>query len=141
MEYKEYDQKSLFELVEAMQGIREKLDIAKDEKTRLQKIYDHLRENKIPEMMDDEGVNSVTYEGIGRVTLTSDIYASIPAIQKDAAWQWLKENNHGGIIKENVHSGTLKATLKAIIKKGKEELPEEIFKVTPFSRASITKVK
>jgi hypothetical protein len=140
-DYNKYDTMSLLELVTAMSETRALLDTAAAEKIRLQNIYDHLRENKIPEAMDEEGVNNVTYSGIGRVALTSDIYCAVPADQREEAWEWLKDNGHGGIFKVTVHGGTLKATLKAILKKGKDEIPSDLFKVTPFSRASITKIK
>ena len=135
--YVKYDTMSLKDMAQHMKEVKEKLDEAKEIKSELQKEYDHLRLNKIPEKLDEEGVANVTFPDIGRVQATSDIYAAIPAAQKDEAWKWLRENGHGGIIVDYIHPGTLKATLKSLVKKG-ESLPD-CFKVTPFSRASIVK--
>ena len=77
-------------------------------------------------------------EGVGRVGLTSDLYASIAPDQKGAAYEWLSDNGHGDVVQPTVNSSTLKALMKSIIKSGKE-IPSELFKVTPFTRASITK--
>ena len=137
--YDSMEGKTIFELAAEMNDIRLLLDTAKEVKTSLQKKYDALRLNLVPSAMDDEGVTSINIDGIGRMGLTADLYASIPADQKPEAYEWLRDNQHGDIIKETVNAGTLKATFKAIIKKGEETIPENIFKVTPFSRAAITK--
>jgi len=140
IDFKDYEKLTLIEAVEAMNEMRKQLDSFGEVKSYYQKIYDHLRMTRVPEIMDNDAINTITFDDIGRVTLTSDIYASIPTERKDDAWDWLRDNNHGGIIKETINAGTLKATLKVIIKKG-ELLPPDLFKVTPYSRASITKVK
>jgi len=165
--YDEMEGKTLLELAAVMNETRIKLEAAKEVKTGLQKKYDVLRLNLIPPLMDDDGITSMNVDGIGRLGVTSDIYASIPADTKNEAWNWLRENDHN-IIKETVNAGTLKATLKAIIKKGEIVLPVKVmrdsegeplldehdneiplldgdenqiplFKVSPFSRATITK--
>jgi len=130
----------LNELAEKMADIRAKLDILKEEKATLEKEYDRLRLGEIPECMDAEGIGNITLEGIGRITLTSDVYASIPATMREDAYDWLDANGHGGIIKPTVNAGTLKALIKKMMKDG-VQIPPELFKVTPYTRASITKVK
>ena len=137
--YELMEGKSLLELASVMNEIRVSLDAATQVKTNLQKRYDALRLNLIPTAMDEDGISNVTIDGIGRLGLTADIYASIPAAQRDEAWEWFRSNKLGDIIKETINSGTLKATLKSIMKKGELEIPEELFKVTPYTRASITK--
>lgn len=136
--YEQLENMDTLELINVMNIIRVGLETATEIKTNLQKKYDALRLNLVPSAMDDDGVSNITVEGIGRVGLTGDIYASIPADKKPEAWKWLRDNNHD-IIKETINAGTLKATLKAIIKAGEEEIPEGLFKITPFTRASITK--
>jgi hypothetical protein len=123
-----------------MKEVKEELDVAKGIKTRAQEKFDFLRLNRLPDLMDEEGISNVTIDDVGRVTLTSDVYASIPAAKRQDAYDWFKNNGHGDLIKETVNAGTFKAFAKGCIKKG-EELPEHLFKITPFSRASITKTK
>lgn len=137
--YKVMESMTLLQLAEIMNDIRIELEEVKAISTGFQKKYDALRLNLIPSAMDDDGISTITIEGIGRLSLTSDIYASIPAAQREEAWEWLREHKLGDIIKETVHAGTLKATLKSLLKKGEEEIPEDLFKVTPYTRASITK--
>ena len=136
--YPEFESMDLFALAAVMAQVKERLEEAKTVKTGLQKKFDHLRLIMIPNAMDEEDITNVTFEGIGRVTLTSDVYASI--VNKVDAFKWLQENNHGGLIQPTVNASSLKAMIKDGLKKA-EIFPEDLFKVTPFSRASITKVK
>jgi len=137
--YNAMEGNSLLQLAEVMNDVRRELDHAKAIKTALQKKYDALRLNLIPTAMDEDGISNVTIEGIGRLGLTSDIYASTPASKRDESWEWFRNHGHGDIIRETINAGTLKATLKAIMKKGDTEIPEDLFKITPYTRASITK--
>jgi len=124
--------------IRLMNEIRIKLEAAKGIKVLLQARYDALRLNIIPSAMEDDDISNITVDGVGRVTLAADMYCSIPKDKRSAAWKWLRENKLGDIISETINSGTLKATIKSIMKKG-QTVPADLFKVTPFSRASITK--
>ncbi len=102
--------------------------------------FDQIRKKTLPDLMAAEDVRTITLDGIGRVQLAGDCYASIPAEQQEAAFEWLRGNNYGDLIKETVHSATLKAWAKEGLAAGRE-LPEGVFKVEPYVRASIVKVK
>ncbi|QRE00555.1 hypothetical protein [Burkholderia phage BCSR129] len=106
----------------------------------LDSLYDQLRKKEIPDLMQAEDVRTVTFDGIGRVQLAGDCYASIPADQKEAAFAWLREHNYGDLIQEQVNSSTLKAWAKEGLETGRE-LPEGVFRVEPYTRASIVKVR
>lgn len=120
--------------------LKTKLETIKAAQTAIQKMYDSVRLNKIPDMMDEQGITTVTFETLGRLTLTSDIRASIPKAYREKAYEWMELNGHGEIIVEGIPSSTLKAFCKRLIKKG-DILPDDLFVVSPFSRASLTKVK
>lgn len=138
--YKQIDAMPLEDVVKLMRDLRSELDTVSAIKSLYEKAHDHLRLNKIPDLMDERGVTSLTLAGIGRVTLTSDLRARIAAADRERAYAWLEENGYGDLIKETVNAGTLKSFCKRRIKDGKE-LPDDLFKVQPFSRASITKVR
>lgn len=101
--------------------------------------YDRLRLKTLPEMMIEDDVKTITFDGIGRVQLGADCYASIPADMREDAYKWLRENNAGSLITETVNSSTLKSWAKEKLESG-VELPE-CFKVTPYSRVSIVKAR
>lgn len=102
--------------------------------------YDQLKLKGLPDLMAELEMRTFTVEGIGRVQLAGDVYASIPADKKDEAYNWLKSNNYGSLVQETVNSSTLKAWAKEGMTQGRE-MPEDLFKVTPFTRASLVKVK
>lgn len=107
--------------------------------SELQKEFDNLRQVVIPDEMDAAGISSANFPGIGRLTLTADLFAGIQPEQQQAAYQWLHDNGHGDLIKDYVHPSTLKAFIKELMEQG-ENLPEELFKATPYQRASVTKL-
>ena len=123
-------------MYEAMNEKEKQDEIAKE----AGKKFDYLRLNLVPKLADDNGVTSMSVDDVGRMTIAGDLYVSIPANQKENAYQWLSDTGHGDLITTTINASTLKAAVKAMIVGG-EELPEEMFKVTPFSRASITRVR
>ena len=111
-------------------------EMAEELKSTIGKVYDWVRTGVLPEKMDEEGLELLRVEGVGRVSLTSDINVSV--VNKDESFKWLEESGHGDMITETVNASSLKALLRRLIRDGKE-VPEVIYKVTPFTRASITK--
>jgi len=128
------------QLATRQRAIQEQLDVIKTITTGLQKELDTIRLNILPEKMDEEDITNITVTGVGRVVVQSDIYFSIPADSKEDAYEWLKTNGHADLVQETVNSSSGKAWAKEMFKKG-QVLPENLFKVTPFSRAQITKIK
>jgi hypothetical protein len=120
--------------------LKDKLETLKAASTHVQKIFDMVRLNYIPDKMDDRGITNITFDGICRLGLTSDIRASILKMHRTQAYEWMEENGYGDLIQESINPSTLKAFCKRRIKEG-EELPEDLFTVSPFSRASVTKVR
>lgn len=134
--------RSLPEVIETMAEIRDELDDLKDKKSKLEKMFDALRLNALPEMMDEQDVSTITVEtqfGKKRISLQGDIYFSILAANREPAYEWLRDHGHGDLIKETVNSSSGKAWAKEMIKQG-EQLPD-IFKATPYTRAQLTSVK
>lgn len=134
--YPEFDGLSLLNLAKKQQYIKEEIANLKAEESHLQKKFDHLRKHRIPEMMENMGIQNVKLEGVGRVSLRAEIYAGI--VDKDLAYAWLEEHGHGDLIKPTVNASTLKAFLKEQMREG-ESLPEDAFKATPYMMAAITK--
>jgi N12 class adenine-specific DNA methylase len=137
--YKEIEGLNLTGKIKIMNQLRLEKEALQARKTIIEAKYDAIRLNIIPSAMEELDISTVSVDGVGRISLASDIYCSIPKEVQSKSWNWLREHGHGGIIIETINAGTLKATLKSIIKKGKEILPPTLFKVTPFTRASITK--
>jgi NAD-specific glutamate dehydrogenase len=99
---------------------------------------DTLRLKKIPELMESLEVKNATFAGLGRVQLAADIYASTVAGKKEDAMQWLRDCGYSDMITETYNASSLKALFRRQLKEGILP-PDDIFTVTPFTRASIVK--
>ena len=131
-----YQSMELLELVQAMDAVRKKKDEADEVLSRLNAEYDVLRIEVIPEKMESMGIERVSYEAIGRVSLTADLQVSVR--DKPGMIAWLDANKLGDIVQPTINNSTLKAFVKGRMKKDLP-LPEEMLNITPFTRASITK--
>jgi len=127
------DVKSLAELFSSLNAIK---DIAKEFTTTLNKSIDNLRLSVIPDRMDEDSIEKISIAGIGTMYLTDDLLASIIKGKKEDAYEFFREAGLGSLISETLNASTLKAQIKAMIKKG-EVVPDDIFKVNPFTRAAI----
>lgn len=132
----ELDELAAVDIALKMGRLKEANERADDLKKAIGKVYDHVRTIALPDRMDDEGLENMKVQGLGRISVTSDLRASI--VDKEAGYRWLEEHGHGDLITETVNASSLKATIRRMIRDG-EEIPDEIFKVTAFNRASITK--
>jgi hypothetical protein len=134
----EYENMPLDKLVEKMAELEELKEQVDIKSKKINAYYDVLRLEKIPAKMEEGGIERITYEGIGRVSLTADLNLSVKAGMKENIYEWMRENNLGDLIQETINASTLKAWYKARIKKG-EKTPDDLLNVNPFVRASITK--
>lgn len=134
-----YSSMELEDIIRSMKVMMSDKEAVEETLKVINKEFDYLRLSLIPKIFEDRGISNMKLDGIGRVGLTADIYASIPADKREEAYQWLSDTGHGDLIGSTVNASTLKAFLKGQLLKG-EELPDGLFKVTPFTRASITKV-
>lgn len=115
--------KSVAALEKALGEVKAKLSFAK--------------EVSMPQRMDAESVKTFNTDNF-RVTRTARVFASITAEQIETAYEWLRDNGYGSLIKETVNSSSLSAAAKEMMQEG-EELPEELFKVHMKDGISITK--
>lgn len=103
-----------------------------------QKRLDEIRLTELPEAMDNAGFEKMTIADVGTVYIRADLFASIPAAVKEEARAWLVDNGHGDLISTTINGSTFRAWCKEQIKMG-EQLPDNLFKVTPYTMAVITK--
>ena len=87
---------------------------------------DDLKENKVPDAFEKEGITNFSLDTGQRVTISNRFFASIAQGQKETAYKWLRDNNLGDLIVETVNASTLSAAGKVLIEEGKE-LPEPTF--------------
>jgi hypothetical protein len=132
------DMETLRQLCVKMKELQNQALVLKAQAADVRIPLDELRLKKIPELMESLEVKTTTFTGLGRVQLTSDLYASTRKGQKEAAMQWLRDCGYEDMIKETYNASSLKALFRRQIVEG-VDFPDEIFSVTPFVRASIVK--
>ena len=125
-------------LVEEFSRLKTSKDELEEKLTEINKRIEILARQEIPNAMDEAGIQNINFEGIGRISLRGDVFASIAADNKEAAYEWLEATGRGSLIKPTVNSSTLKAAIKAWILEG-EQIPEDLFKVTPYTQATLTR--
>jgi hypothetical protein len=129
---------SLRNLCVEMKALQNKAAALKDQATEIRIPLDALRMKHIPEMMESLQLKTATFAGLGRVQVASDLRASTRKGMKPMAMQWLRDQELDGMISEIYNATSMKALLRRMIVDG-VEIPEDIFNVVPFSRASIVK--
>jgi hypothetical protein len=132
------DMSTLRELCVQMKDLQNQALEIKAQSASVKGPLDELRLKKIPELMESLGVKTATFAGLGRVQTASDLYASTRKGEKPNAMQWLRDCGYEGMITETYNSSSLKALFRRLIVDG-ADIPEEIFNVQPFVRASIVK--
>lgn len=75
-------------------ALEESLKVAK-------KTYADLVEQEIPSLLEEFGLTSATTDRGLTVKTREEIYANISEARRPAAFAWLNENGHGGIVKRN----------------------------------------
>ncbi len=134
----EYEQMSVSELAATLKNIKIRLEEATALKSQLQKSYDFLSIDILPERMDEDGIETLKIKDVGRLQMSSDIRCAVPAANREAVKEWLIEHGHESMVSETINSSTLKAFTREMMREGKE-WPEKLLKVTPYSRASVVK--
>jgi len=134
----ELEVEELRDLARLQQQIKDLHDLMDKNKSEVGKVYDMLRVQVIPRLMEDQGVATMTLHGIGRVQLTDDLRVKV--LDKLKQREWLEDTGNEDLITETVNASSLKALLRRKMREG-EVIPGDTFEVSPFTRASIVKEK
>lgn len=134
----EFDNMSVSELAAALRGLKSRLEEVGRLKTEIQKSYDFLSIDVLPERMDEDGIQTLKIKDVGRLQMSSDIRCAVPAANREDVKEWLNEHGHGSMVSETINASTLKAFVREMMKEDKE-WPSDLLKVTPYSRATVVK--
>jgi len=85
-------------LLDAESATKDAEQALKDAKERERLI----REETIPSAMQELGLESLVLDTGQKLKVQQEVYASIPAANKQAAYRWLNDNGFGGLIKVEV---------------------------------------
>jgi hypothetical protein len=111
----------------------------------IKSVQTRLVQVMVPEAFDRENIKSFTTQAGHRVTVSMLVRASIK--DQKLAFDWLKENGYGDIIKPTVNASTLSGVAREILENdgsdpdAPTDLPEDIFNVTTIPSTSIVRSK
>lgn len=128
---------SIVELATELSVLKRRKEELGAEETVINKRIEEISRKELPDVMDADGVSNIKIEGVGRVSLRGEVFVSILAENRQAAYQWLRDTGRGSLITETVNASTLKAASKEWIKNG-EEIPESLIKITPITVAVLS---
>lgn len=117
------------EIIKAFQNLEEDMKKLRGEISKMKEVH-------MPARFDDEGVTTFNTDRF-RVTRSARVFASIISEDKDDAFQWLRDNEYGGLIKPTVNASSLSAAAKEMLENGME-LPDDMFRVATKDNVSIT---
>ena len=126
------------EVIKHYDKVRHVTALIKESRDALEQLEMKLSREQVPDVMRAHNIRTVTIEGVGRVSLGTRWSASMP--DKAAGFEWLRANEHGGVIQETVNAQTLGALAKELNNDG-TELPAPTFTTNIMTYTSITKVK
>ena len=86
---------------------------------------EEISKKTLPKIMEDTEQEKITVTGVGTIYLRPELNCYVKKDIEEQFFNWLREHNHGDIIKETVHHGTLKSWAKEQIENG-GELPEQL---------------
>jgi len=125
-------------LIKHYDQLRQATALIKESREALEQIEMKLSREQVPDVLRAQNIRTITVEGVGRVSLGTRWSASMP--DKQAGFDWLRANEHGGVIQETVNAQTLGALAKELNSEGLE-LPAPTFTTNIMTYTSITRVK
>ena len=81
---------------------QKKIATAEDELKKLKEVETNLSEQTIPNLMQQAGVELIKLEGGISVEVKPFYSARIPASRSEEAFDWLRANGHGDLIKNQI---------------------------------------
>lgn len=129
---------TVVQLAGELRKLKELKEAMEEDLKETNKFIEEITKQILPEKMDDQGISNIKIDGVGRITLRGEVYASILAANRDAAYQWLRDTGRASLISNTVNASSLKACVKEWLKNG-EEIPEDLIKVTPVTVAVLTR--
>lgn len=116
-------------------------DSVKQLKADCETLLEWFKKGVLPEYFEGLDITSMKVDGkTGRwqLVLMPDMYVNIPAGNREAVYDWLRENGSGDLITETVNAGTFGAFVKSAFRDGRP-YPEDLIKATPYSYVQVKK--
>ena len=130
--------------VKELRGIGQSIETLEDSLKKTKKDYEHLSGEIIPTMMSEMGLSQIKLMDGSSVDVKPYYAANISLRNREAAYSWLRSNNLGDIIKNEItvsfgRDEDNKATTYVNLAKGQGYQPTQKLKVEPMTLKALVR--
>lgn len=129
----------------SLYAVKQRLD---EQKKAFDALFEDMKETRIPECLDVEGITHVPLEEGWRIQTAETMYVSVVKGMRDQAMSWLREtathSKDGGaladLIIETINASTLSAAARFLLENQSVDLPSELFESSFVLTTSVNKI-
>jgi len=134
----------LADKIKDMQSLQNQLSTQEDQIKKLKKDIEHISGEIIPTMLSEMGLSLLKLQDGSSVEVKTNYSATITQANKEAAFNWLRENGLGDIIKNEIsvsfgRNEDNKAADYADLAKGQGLEPQQKLKVEPMTLKALVR--
>jgi hypothetical protein len=138
------DAKALSDQVIKLRDLEDNIKVAEENLKQLKKQADTLSGEVIPTMMTEMNISTMKLADGSAIEVKPVYGASIPADKKEEAFNWLRENGLGDLIKNEVtvsfgRNEDNKAADYAVLAQGQGYQPTQKLKVEPMTLKALVR--
>ena len=135
---------SLADQVQRLEGILNRIEISENNLKDLKKEHQRISGEVIPTMMSEMGLSELKLQDGSHLKVSTSYRATITEANKEAAFNWLRNNGLGDIIKNEIsvsfgRNEDNKAASYAELAKGQGFQPTQKMKVEPMTLKALVR--
>ena len=135
---------SLADQIQMLEGLNKRIETSENNLKDLKKKRDHISGEVIPTMMSEMGLAELKLHDGSHLKVSTSYRATITEANKEAAFNWLRNNGLGDIIKNEIsvsfgRNEDNKAANYAELAKGQGFQPTQKMKVEPMTLKALVR--
>ena len=135
---------SLADQVERLEGVLKRIELSENNLKELKKEHQRISGEVIPTMMSEMGLAELKLHDGSHLKVSTSYRASITEANKEMAFNWLRDNGLGDIIKNEIlvsfgRNEDNKAASYAELAKGQGFQPTQKMKVEPMTLKALVR--
>ena len=135
---------SLADQVEMLEGLHKRIETSENNIKDLKKEYQRISGEVIPTMMSEMGLEELKLQDGSHLKVSTTYRATITETNKETAFNWLRDNGLGDIIKNEIlvsfgRNEDNKAASYAELAKGQGFQPTQKMKVEPMTLKALVR--
>ena len=135
---------SLADQVERLEGVLRRIELSENNLKDLKKEHQRISGEVIPTMMSEMGLSELKLQDGSHLKVSTSYRATITEANKEAAFNWLRNNGLGDIIKNEIsvsfgRNEDNKAASYAELAKGQGFQPTQKMKVEPMTLKALVR--